>query len=351
MSRLPRYLALAYALLVIYASLHPFTGWRDVGVSPLAFVDAAWPRYWTGFDLATNVLAYLPLGFVLALAFGVAGQRLLPRLFAVLAAVLLAAGLSFALEMIQTWLPSRVSSNLDFACNSLGALFGALLAYLRGDRLLLRAAHWQRHLLTSQPHAEFGLTLLALWLFAQLSPDAQLFGSGAVRGLLGLPPAIPFEAPLFRFAETLITACNVLAVGLFARSVLAERWSTPLVLTFFFVLAMAIKSFAAAILIGPDSALAWATPAARQGLGFGVLALALCYLLPAGFRLSIAGTALMIATVLINLAPDNPYAEVVRQGQFLNFNGLTRLVASLWPFLAPPYLFYAGRQQAASRAT
>lgn len=345
MSRLPRYLALAYALLVIYASLHPFTGWRDLGVSPLAFLDAAWPRYWTGFDLITNVLAYLPLGFLLALALGAAQPRWWRRLLAGLAAVLLAAALSFTLEALQTWLPSRVSSNLDFACNALGGLLGALLGYLRGDRLLLRLGHWQPRLLAAQPHAEFGITLLALWLFAQLSPDTLLFGSGAVRNLLGLPPVMPFEAPLFHFAEMLIVACNVLAVGLFARSILAERWTSPLVLTAFFLLAMTIKSLAAATLIGPDSAFAWATPGARQGLGIGVLALALCYLLPAGFRLALAGSALMVATVLINLAPDNPYAEALRQGHFLNFNGLTRLVASLWPFLAPSYLLYAGRRQ------
>ena len=61
----PLYLALAYAGLIVYASLHPFYGWRDLGVSPFAFLDAAWPRYWTVFDLVTNVIAYLPLGFLL----------------------------------------------------------------------------------------------------------------------------------------------------------------------------------------------------------------------------------------------------------------------------------------------
>ncbi|MDE2584156.1 MAG: VanZ family protein, partial [Betaproteobacteria bacterium] len=65
---LARYLALAYTLLVIYASLHPFSGWRDLGLSPLAFLEAGWPRYWTGFDLTVNILAYVPLGFLLALA-------------------------------------------------------------------------------------------------------------------------------------------------------------------------------------------------------------------------------------------------------------------------------------------
>ena len=67
-TRLPLYLALAYVVLISYASLYPLANWRDLGVSPLAFLDAGWPRYWTGFDLSINVLAYLPLGFLLTLA-------------------------------------------------------------------------------------------------------------------------------------------------------------------------------------------------------------------------------------------------------------------------------------------
>lgn len=30
-------------------------------ISPYAYLTAAWPRYWTVFDLATNGIAYLPL--------------------------------------------------------------------------------------------------------------------------------------------------------------------------------------------------------------------------------------------------------------------------------------------------
>jgi hypothetical protein len=31
----------------------------------LDFLSAPWPRYYTGFDLAANILAYVPLGFLL----------------------------------------------------------------------------------------------------------------------------------------------------------------------------------------------------------------------------------------------------------------------------------------------
>src|SRR3990167_3038885 len=67
-SPLARYLYAAYALLIVYASLHPFTGWRDNCVLPFAFLVAPLPRYVTAFDVIANVLAYAPLGFLGALA-------------------------------------------------------------------------------------------------------------------------------------------------------------------------------------------------------------------------------------------------------------------------------------------
>jgi hypothetical protein len=59
---------------------------------------------------------------------------------------------------------------------------------------------------------------------------------------------------------------------------------------------------------------------------------------------------IMAATVLVNLAPPNPYVDaslrVWQHGHFLNFNGLTRLVSALWPFAALGYLMVlAARRQ------
>jgi len=70
--------------------------------------------------------------------------------------------------------------------------------------------------------------------------------------------------------------------------------------------------------------------------------------LPPNWRIVLAGLALMAATVLVNLAPENPYSAAAlaawRQGHFFNFNGLTRLTAALWPFVALPYLMLLGRR-------
>jgi hypothetical protein len=64
--------------------------------------------------------------------------------------------------------------------------------------------------------------------------------------------------------------------------------------------------------------------------------------LPRVARLALAAVLVMAATVLVNLAPPNPYLaaslKLWQQGHFLNFNGLTRLVSALWAFAALGYL-------------
>jgi hypothetical protein len=66
--------------------------------------------------------------------------------------------------------------------------------------------------------------------------------------------------------------------------------------------------------------------------------------LPRTARLALAAVLLMAGTVLVNLAPPNPYfaatLKVWQQGHFLNFNGLTRLVSLAWPFVALAYLIF-----------
>lgn len=343
-TRLARYLALAYVVLVIYASLHPFSGWRDLGLSPFVFLDAAWPRYWTVFDLAINVLAYLPLGFLLALTLA----RLPGRLTPALAATVLAALISFCIECVQTWLPSRVPSNLDLACNTLGAGIGALLTLWHGERFFGRVAILQRRFLAPVPHSELALVMLGLWLLTQLSPETLLFGAGDLRHLIGITPAVAYAAPSFFVIETSIIVSNMIAIGLIARTLLTDRSSPHLVLAVFFTLALSIRTLAAAVLVNPQDALVWLTPGAGLGLLIGGVVLSLTLLLPASPRLAVAGLALMAGTVLVNLAPPNPYSAAAlatwRQGHFLNFNGLTRLAASLWPFLALPYLTLLGRR-------
>lgn len=332
------YLNLGYALLIIYASLHPLAGWRDSGLDPLDFVSAAWPRYHTTFDLATNVIAYLPFGILCATTLRVG----LPALPAALIATALGAGLSFALELTQNYLPNRVPSNLDVACNAAGALLGAIAGARWGRHILSERHHaiWRNHVMTRAPGTDFGVMLMAAWLMTQLSPEILLFGAGDLRQMLDLPPVQAFAPERFGHVETTIAASGLLAAGLIGHLLLRRR--ARLLTLSLLLLALAIKALAHALIAGPAAALAWLTPGASSGLAIGLLLWFGASFLAPPSRRAMAALALLFATVMVNAAPENPYlhniAQTWQSGQFLNFNGLTRLICSLWPFLALPWL-------------
>lgn len=342
---LARYSALVWFGLVIYASLHPFSGWRDIGVSPFAFLEGGWPRYWTMFDILSNIAVYVPLGFFLALAL----SSLPGRFTGAILASLIAAGISLALECLQTWLPARVPSNLDLAFNSIGGVLGVVLAHRFGPRFFATLSLWQYRLVAPLPHAELGLTVLGLWLLIPLSPEILLFGGGDLRQFLGLPGALPFEASSFILLEAMVVTSNMLAIGFLVSLLSATTWLAYALVPLFVLLGLSVRSLAAAILVGPEMAFAWVTPGAQQGLLLGGTILLLTVWLPAGGRLMLAALALMSATVLVNIAPPNPYSlaalAVWQQGHFLNFNGLTRLVSIVWPFLALTFLIQSNRKE------
>lgn len=343
-SPLPLYLASAYTLLALYGSLYPFGGWRDSGIAPLAFLASGWLRYTTGFDLAVNALAYLPLGFLWATVL----STRLPAAAAFFLAALVGSALSLGVETVQNYLPSRVPSNLDFASNSLGALLGAA-AGLRWGRALLdggRLHAWRMRRFLHGRSGDRGLLLVGLWLLTQLNPETFLFGNGNLRSLLDLPAALEFDAGRVIELEMGTVAAHTLAIGLIGSRLARNH---PLLLPLALLgIAMLVKSFALMLLMESVHGFAWLTPGTLAGLALGIVLWMGALGFSAGERLAFAAMALMLATVLANLMPDNPYfantLSVWQQGHFLNFNGLTRLASSLWPFLALSWLMLSRKE-------
>lgn len=341
-SPLARLLLAVYALLVVYASLYPLTGWREANAPLLEFLGAPWPPYDTRFDTVVNVLGYLPLGALVVLS-------LYPRLqggWALLCALLGAAALSLGLETAQNFLPQRHASTLDLGANTLGALAGSLLA--------LGFAPWLLHpgplrrlrtrLFKPGAAADLGLVLLGMWLFIQLNPAMLLFGAGDLRDLFSAPEG-PGHAPaLFIGVEALTAAFSTVAIALLLSLITASQRFVRTACVLLLLLALAIRTAAFAIVMRAEYVFAWLTPGAAQGLAAGVIGAALLVGLPRRLRLVCAALLIMSAAILVNLAPANPYLAatlaVWRQGHFLNFNGLTRLVAAAWPFAAVAYLIY-----------
>jgi VanZ family protein len=336
--QLPRYLALAYAILTAYACLHPFTGWRDTGVSPWTFITAPWPRYVTFADLWLNVAGFIPLGFVVASSF----RESMRKRSVLLLSVLLCGLLSLSLELTQNYLPTRVASNVDVATNVLGALLGAVAGLHWGvifedDGFLHR---WRRRRMLPGHIGELGLILLCLWWLTQLEPTSTLFGTGDMRPLFDLPAPIAFSARRFVLIETLVVSINVVALGLLIRRCMREPGAVLVVL----VLAggLAVRSLADYVFMLPPEPLQWATPGAIRGLVIGATALIVAWQLPGWLQHSLACLALLFCTALVNIAPENPFQlasmPLIHDTHFLNFHGLTRLADFLWPFLALVYL-------------
>src|SRR2546423_5555367 len=120
-SPLARILLAVFTALTVYASLYPMEGWRDPGLSPFTYLNAPWPRHITRFDVAVNILGYIPYGFLAATAL----QRRLRGVVAFIVATLSATALALVLEALQSYLPARFPSNLDALCNAGGGATGA----------------------------------------------------------------------------------------------------------------------------------------------------------------------------------------------------------------------------------
>ena len=354
LSQRPLMLSLVYMGIIIYASLYANHAWRDSGAGLLDFMAGTWPRYWTWQDALFNVLAYFPLGFLLTLS-----PQHRPSPWArVLVPVLIGFLLSGSMEALQTFIPGRVSSSLDLLFNTLGTLCGATLALFFGPTLLSSAGRLRQQLGVQRLGAETGLVLVALWLFAQISPETLFFGLGDLRSVLALPPALPFSPDQHILLEALIAALQTLVVAFLLRGVFERlslgRQQQFLAIVTLVALGVSIRTLASWVLLNNlplfGEAARWAalTPGGLTGLALGIgLALPLLYL-PVSWQMPLAATCLMAATVLVNLMPINPYSptalSVWRQGHFLNFNGLTRLIAALWPYLTLLFLVWADRQ-------
>jgi VanZ family protein len=337
---LARYFFVAYALLVVYASLHPFSGWRDRGLPPLGFLTAPFPRPIPVFDVVANVIGYVPLGFLAVLA----TYPALRGRYAFASSLICSVLLSFTLEFLQLYLPTRTSSNLDLLANTAGGALGALIA-LAATRTLMDSGglHDVRNrLFLPGARIDLGLVLLGLWLFAQLNPETILFGTGDLRDLFKVPSGKLYSAEVFLRVEAGVACAGGLAAGLLASCLSGRDQPARVVVIAVILAALATRCFGFGLLISPQDALAWVTPGAFFGAVAAIVLLLIVVGLPRSAQLALAGLALLAAIAIVNLAPANPYSSATfslwQQGRFLNFNGLTRLVSIVWPFAAMFYI-------------
>lgn len=345
-------LALVYAALIVYASLYPFGEWRYQGLNPLAFMGQGWPRYWTGFDLGINIAGYMPFGFLLA-AIGLRSGR---SRFVVGVATLTGGLLSLVLETTQGFLTTRVSSNVDWATNTLGVWLGALLALgLARSGALARWSQIRSHWFVDD--ARGGIVLMALWPVALLFPTAIPLGLGQISErleetvaewlsgteLIELLPMREVELqPLVPGAEILCVLLGALIPTLLGYCVLKGALRRAAWAVGVMVIALAATALSAALSFGPERAWDWLALPARLGLGAAFVMAVVLMLVPRRLAAALALLALGVYLGVLNQAPLGPYFEINlhswEQGQFIRFNGLLQWLGSLWPFAALVYV-------------
>lgn len=336
--RLMWLLAGAYALVVCYASLQPFTGWRTPPEDLRGFLSAPWPRYITVVDVTLNIIAYLPLGFLTATAarsrHGAGG--------AVLFALFGCAVLSITMEALQLFNPMRVASNIDVMTNTLGALIGSMAAplFAPSRRLGVALTRFRNAWFAPGPLPDVALVIFALWVVAQLNPVTALFGTGNVRNTFDLPAWFQHTPRLFVSTEALVVSLNLLALGLLAGVFTRERGQSYALVGMMVGAGLVVKTGAAVLYSKPAGPLAHLTPGVLLGMGCGIAILYPLLKLPRRL-LATAGIACLLgALAIVNLGPDNPYQNMPPQimigstSHVVNLSDMTRALSEIWPVFA-----------------
>ncbi|MDP3654917.1 MAG: VanZ family protein [Rhodoferax sp.] len=345
-------MALLYVGLIIYASLYPFSEWRDPGLMPWAFLSVPLPRYWTGFDVAVNVVGYAPLGGLLALSALRTGRGRHAMWMPAVAAL----ALSLVMEALQTYLPARVASKEDLLLNGMGAWTGAVVTLLMVrlgaiDRWSRVRARW------FVEDARGGIVLLATWPLALLFPAAVPFGLGQVlvraeQALAELMVDTPFLEwlpvredtlqPLVLGLQMVCVFLGLLIPCLLGFCIIRVRWRRVVLVPMTLAVGVVVTGLSAALSWGPSHAWAWLDLPTQLGMAVALAVALGLVLVPWRASAALALLSLGIYLSLLNQAPESPYfAQTLQnweQGRFIRFNGLAQWLGWLWPYATLVYL-------------
>jgi VanZ family protein len=363
-------LAVAWAVLIGYASWFPFDGWTwPPALTVLEAFVLAWPPWRDRFDEIANLAGYVPFGFLVTV---VALRRGLGTRTSAVVAIVVAALLAYAVEVVQGFLPARVPSLKDLAFNVVGSAIGAAAAAVLHAGGALDA--WQR---TRERwfagHSPMALTLLLLWPVGLLFPLPVPLGLGfawtgagaLVEQVFAATPwssrvqawldamgmhgnaSVDVSAPQH---ELLVVALGLLGPCLLAYAATVHAGRRLRLALGAWALAAAVTTLSTALSFGPDHALAWSTPGVIWGMVVGAAVAIPCAALPSRAAAWFGVLVVAVSIVAVSFAPTDPYyaqsLSTWEQGQFIRFHGLAQWVGWLWPYVALVWLVARGLRAA-----
>jgi VanZ family protein len=345
-ARLRTWLAIGYALFIVYASLSPFSGWREQGLDFSEVLAAPLLLTYTAFDAVINLLSYLPFGLLAGLAlharFGAAASVIL--------GLCLGVSLSAGMEYLQMYLPARTSSNMDLLSNGMGALIGVLLAVsvVSWTGLFTRLTRWRSGLFHHGREMDFGLALLVLWMFGQVNPSLPMLGNVFISEVARQPFAALPPVP-FNWWESGAVTLNLLMLGTLLLTLLRAPRNSAIALPAILSMVALVKFVMAAVLLKSWALLLWINSEAVLGMLLGMTLLSALLSLPRGAAI-VSGAAVALAYfVIVNFVFGNntPAAAMSiyhwHYGHLLNYNGLAQTIALVFPLLLLFHLWRIGR--------
>jgi len=335
-ARLRTWLVVGYALFIVYASLSPFSGWRNQGLEFTEVLKVHLGITYTAFDTTANLLSYLPLGFLVVLTLRTRYGASASVIFGLCAGVLL----SVCMEYLQMYLPTRISSNMDMLSNSSGALIGALLAASITSRtwLFTRVVQWRSDVFHHGKEVDFGLALLALWMFVQTNPSFPMLGNVFISEIAQQPfvklPPVPFE-----WLESCAVALNLVMLGTLMLTLLRNPRNIITVLMVLLIVVALAKFITAAVLVKSWALLLWINSEAMLGIVLGMLLLLAVLGRPRTAVIVFGAAMTVIYFIIINfvLESNAPSAATSvyhwHYGHLLNYNGLAQTISLGFPLL------------------
>ena len=330
---LARLMLALYLSLVAYASITPFNFRIETPLMPWEWLLAPVPKYIPIFDVVTNVIGYLPFGFLMIFTL----YSIVTRWPALLATLLLGAIFSGLLESFQTYLPTRIPSPIDWYSNMLGVLIGALFAlplspqWLSGNKAeRVREAIFGNHQ---------GFFLLMI-----LCPLAQIYPQNAWLGMGDLGLSITRISPYWTLPldnasqEILITSLATLSIGtLFLYGIRKSAPAVKIIGILLCIMVM-IKFFISQFQFVQTGASSWWSLSVLIGLIVGYILTFLAHFLSKKSQWTLSLMALLSLIILVNVLPNNPYfhnlLEQLPQGKMMHVNGLFGWISIVWPLLA-----------------
>ncbi len=331
-NRFPVLIGLIYAAALIYGTLYPFSGWQVTPGFWQDFSQSLWPRYLTRTDIITNLLVYIPLGFLITAS---ALYRMASPP-AVALAVVYGLALSLSLELVQMFLPERIASLMDVSLNGMGSAIGALIAVGLSKRTNLgQRLHSLGYRLFLPGHkTEIGLVVLALWCMAQLLPLVPSLDVANLKH--GLKPIYLVLTGERAFVPTTMVAAllEVWLVAIIMTQVMQPDLRRRLMVALFVASVFALKVLIVIRALTLETVVG------------GALGLALASYQSVTLRRQFAppGAWLVLLLILVNQlywtdgAAGHSFNWIPFRGQMLNLIGFVDLIESAWPYAALAYL-------------